>query len=247
VVGVEALVRWRHPNGSLVMPGTFVPVAEATGLILPLGEWVLAEACRQARVWLDQGLHLRVAVNLSAHQTRRGGLVDLVRAQLAQHGLAPQMLELEITETVLFDRTSEEALIELERLGVGLSIDDFGTGYSSLAYLARLPFQRIKIDRTFVAEIGRPGNVEAVITALVGLTHRIGRRIMAEGMETEAQRAFLLGVGCDEAQGYLLARPLPVEEVPRAVRGLQTRPEPMLRVIRSSGSALQVTGPAASG
>ncbi len=247
-VGVEALVRWRHPNGSLIMPGTFIPVAEATGLILPLGEWVLGEACRQARLWLDQGLHLRVAVNLSAHQTRRGGLVDLVRAQLTRHGLAAQMLELEITETVLFDRTSEEALIELERLGVGLSIDDFGTGYSSLTYLARLPFQRIKIDRSFVAETGRSGNVEAVITALVGLTHRIGRRIVAEGVETEAQRAFLLGVGCDEAQGYLLARPLPAEEVTWAVRGLQaTRTEPMLRLIRPSESALRVTGPAAPG
>jgi EAL domain-containing protein (putative c-di-GMP-specific phosphodiesterase class I) len=158
------------------------------------------------------------------------------------------MLELEITETVLFDRTSEEALIELERLGVGLSIDDFGTGYSSLTYLARLPFQRIKIDRSFVAETGRSGNVEAVITALVGLTHRIGRRIVAEGVETEAQRAFLLGVGCDEAQGYLLARPLPAEEVTWAVRGLQaTRTEPMLRLIRPSEGALRVTGPAAPG
>jgi EAL domain-containing protein (putative c-di-GMP-specific phosphodiesterase class I) len=158
------------------------------------------------------------------------------------------MLELEITETVLFDRTSEEALIELERLGVGLSIDDFGTGYSSLTYLARLPFQRIKIDRSFVAETGRSGNVEAVITALVGLTHRIGRRIVAEGVETEAQRAFLLGVGCDEAQGYLLAQPLPAEEVTWAVRGFQaTRTEPMLRLIRPSEGALRVTGPAAPG
>ena len=213
LVGAEALVRWRQPSGRLVEPGAFVPVAESSGLILPLGEWVMDEACRQVRAWRDIGLRLPVSVNLSAHQTRRAGLADLVRQLLARHGIEPGLLELEITETVLFDRTSEECLMEVMQLGVGFAIDDFGTGYSSLGYLDCLPFQRLKIDRVFIEALGRGGNAEVVVKAVVDLAHRLGRQVVAEGVETEAQRAFLLEAGCDQAQGFLLGRAMPAGDL----------------------------------
>lgn len=218
-IGAEALLRWRHPERGLIAPGEFVPLAETTGLIRPLGAWVLQEACRQAAAWRDAGLPLTVAVNLSPAELRRdvGGLPQVGRA-LKQAGLAPTDLELELTEGVLmetFGGKVEDFLRRLTACGVGLAIDDFGVGYSSLAYLRRLPAQKIKVDRSFVREIGADPESERLVQSIVALGQGLGKRVVAEGVETEAQLVFLRAAGCDAAQGYYLAPPLPAEEIER--------------------------------
>lgn len=222
--GVEALVRWRHPERGLVPPAEFVPLAEATGLIRPLGTWVLRAACRQAAAWRETGLPpLTVAVNLSPAQLRDRELPAVVAQALRHLPAAALQLELEITEGVLVESLGGEAggvLGQLVAGGVELAIDDFGTGYSSLAYLKQLPARSLKIARGFVAGLGADPADAALVRAVVELAHGLGKRVVAEGVETEAQLAFLRGIGCDAAQGFLLARPQPAEAVP----GLLARP-----------------------
>jgi EAL domain-containing protein (putative c-di-GMP-specific phosphodiesterase class I) len=210
VAGVEALVRWRHPERGLVPPGEFVPMAEACGLILHLGMWVLGEACRQARAWQDAGLHLAVAVNLSPAQLRQGGVLHAIDSTLRRYGLPASSLELEITESLLLEEpgsVSDRTLRGLAAREISLALDDFGTGYSSLSLLKRLPVRKIKIDRSFVRDIGLDADQEALVAAIVTLAHTLGKEVVAEGVETEGQLAFLRRLKCDSVQGFLLSRP----------------------------------------
>ncbi len=211
LVGVEALARWRHPQGGLVLPGAFIPVAEVTGLIQPIGEWILRQACRDARAWREAGAPVRVGVNLSPSQVRQRELAERIPRILAELGLEPAELELEITENLFLSPADTAHLAELAELGIRFAIDDFGIGYSSLAYLNRFPFDRIKIDRSFIAGIGQSEHAETIIRAIVQLGHNLGKLVLAEGVETEAQLAFLRRAGCDQAQGFLLGRPQPAE------------------------------------
>jgi diguanylate cyclase (GGDEF)-like protein/PAS domain S-box-containing protein len=212
VAGVEALVRWEHPERGLLLPGEFIAVAEETGLIVPIGAWVLDQACRQIQRWhADRPGRppLRVAVNLSGRQLGHPGLVEDVSAALADTGIDPALVELEITESVLMDdvETSEETLRRLKALGVRIVVDDFGTGYSSLSYLRRFPVDQLKVDRSFVAGLGTDPGDSAIVAAIVTLAHTLGLTAVAEGVETAAQLAELRRLGCARAQGYLFARP----------------------------------------
>jgi diguanylate cyclase (GGDEF)-like protein/PAS domain S-box-containing protein len=211
IVGVEALIRWEHPVEGLVSPARFMPFAEETGLILPIGAWVLQKACCQNRDWQREGLPaVRMSVNISAVQFRQAGFAETVRQALADSGLDARYLELEVTESVIMhdaDRVTA-TLGELKQMGLELAIDDFGTGYSSLNYLKRFPIDRLKIDQSFVRDIPSDGEDAAIISAIIGLTRNLGLRTIAEGVETHEQLEFLRGQGCDEVQGYLLSRPL---------------------------------------
>lgn len=211
IIGLEALIRWRHPELGMVSPGTFIPLAEQTGLINPIGEWVLRTACRQAKVWCDQGLRpLRMAVNLSVEQFRNPDLVRLVSDVLRETGLDPACLELEITESTA-SRSSDyitRVLNELKALGVSISIDDFGTEYSSLNRLKTLPIDRVKMAMQFVQGIGSGGKDEAIARVVIALARNLGLQVIAEGVETEGQLAFLDEQRCDEVQGYYFFRPL---------------------------------------
>ena len=215
VVGVEALIRWQHPNRGILAPNQFIPVAEATGFIDNIGEWVLREACRQSASWRNQGsADVPIAVNLSAAQLSRPDLYEVVRRTIAESGIAPQSLELEITESMIMDQTpvAMENLLKLSDLGVRLAIDDFGTGYSSLAYLRRYPVDRLKIDRSFIRRIAEDEDTAAIAKAIVSLGKTLNLDITAEGVESEGQFAMLHELGCDEVQGYLFSRPLPSGE-----------------------------------
>ena len=208
----EALIRWQHPTRGLIAPMDFIPLAEETGLIIPIGEWVLNEACRQAQSWRASGLRpLRVAVNLSAQQFRQKKLVDIVSAALRTAGLEPRYLELELTEsTVMHDaEQSIEILRELSALGVRISVDDFGTGYSSLSYLRRLPLDKLKIDRTFIRELATSRDDAAIVRAIVSLAHNLRIKVIAEGVETPDQLVYLREAGCDQYQGYHYSAPVP--------------------------------------
>ncbi len=208
----EALLRWRHPELGLVAPDRFIALAEDTGLIQPIGVWVLRTACRQMKQWLEMGLPLEhVAVNLSGVQILRGGIVTTVWQVLQETGLAPQHLELEITESVIMGHAEEtiRVLDELRALGVSLAIDDFGTGYSSLSYLKRFPIDTLKIDRSFVRDIPADANDAAIIRAVLALGRSLQLHIVAEGVETSEQQAFLVQEGCTSAQGYLFSKPVP--------------------------------------
>ncbi|WP_060512912.1 bifunctional diguanylate cyclase/phosphodiesterase [Pseudomonas sp. NBRC 111124] len=214
-IGAEALLRWEHPHHGLMLPDRFIGLAEKTGLIIPIGEWVLDEACRQMRHWLEQGhSDWRVAVNLSAIQFCHAGLVDSVARALQQNGLPANRLTLEITETTAM-HDADASLMVLQRLsdmGVDLSIDDFGTGYSSLMYLKRLPANELKIDRGFVRDLEQDSDDAAIVSAIVALGQALGLRIVAEGVETDRQQDFLTRLGCDSLQGYLLGQPVPAEQ-----------------------------------
>ncbi|MCY1531369.1 putative signaling protein [compost metagenome] len=216
LIGFEALVRWEHPERGLVPPGEFLPVAEESGLIGNLDAWVLEQACRQMRRWLeeDRGLAF-VAVNLSCRLFRRAELYDEVARVLAATGLAPEYLELEITESaVMEDPDTAEALLgRLRELGVRLAIDDFGTGYSSLQRLKRLPVHKLKIDQSFIRGLPADQNDIAIARAVTALGRSLGLSVLAEGIETEPQAGFLRELGCDYGQGYLFSRPLPAVDV----------------------------------
>lgn len=215
-IGAEALLRWEHPQHGLLAPDRFIGLAEKTGLIIPIGDWVLDEACRQMRLWLDEGIEgWRIAVNLSAIQFCHAGLLDSVARALERHALPANCLTLEITETTAMSdvEVSLTVLQQLSDRGVDLSIDDFGTGYSSLMYLKRLPANELKIDRGFVRELEDEGEDAAIVSAIVALGRALGLRIVAEGVETSSQQAFLTRLGCDSLQGYLLGRPVPAEQL----------------------------------
>ncbi|MFX1709528.1 EAL domain-containing protein [Stutzerimonas stutzeri] len=217
----EALVRWRHPQRGLVTPADFIPLAEETGLIIPLGEFVLREACRQARRWQQEGLaDIRVSVNLSVKQLRQGNFVSLVRQVLEETGLPPAMLELELTESQLLDDIDNAISIseQLRALGVKLAIDDFGTGFSSLSYLKRFPVDYVKIDRSFISEVEHSTQDAAITRAIIAMVHSLERRVVAEGVETQAQMDFLKANLCDEIQGYLLSPPVPAEQFAELLR-----------------------------
>ena len=221
VIGVEALLRWAHPELGEVAPADFVPVAEDSGMILPIGEWVLRSAVRQMREWLDRGMSpLVMAVNLSAIQFRQANLPQLVSQILDEAGLPPGLLELELTEGVAMENPLEAIAVmnDLHGRGVRMSIDDFGTGYSSLSYLKRFKVYKLKIDKSFVRDISRDPEDEAIVQAIIGLAESLGMQTIAEGVETDEQSAFLRAKGCNEGQGYLYSRPIPPDEFERFAR-----------------------------
>ncbi|MBX3607190.1 MAG: EAL domain-containing protein [Piscinibacter sp.] len=210
ITGAEALLRWHHPRRGVVSPAVFVPIAERHGLIGVIGQWVIDEACRQAREWRDQGLRMRVAINLSVHQLRQPDLAERIAAALDKHQINPQLLTCEITESVAMEDAEGTMRIfeKLAAVGVNISIDDFGTGYSSLAYLRKLPAGELKIDRSFVLDLESSADARAVVDAVVKLAQALGLKVVAEGVETDAQGQILRSLGCDQLQGFLFAKPM---------------------------------------
>jgi diguanylate cyclase (GGDEF)-like protein/PAS domain S-box-containing protein len=219
VIGCEALLRWRHPQRGLVSPAEFIPLAEETGLIVPIGEWVLHEALRQGRAWHDEGRNLAIGINVSARQLATPNLVDTVREGLERSGINPHTVHLEITESVVMDDVehSIETLTALKELGVHFAVDDFGTGYSSLSYLKRLPIDTLKIDQSFVRGLGVAGDDSSIVRAIIGLGQALGMGILAEGVEEPGQLKELQALGCDVAQGFLWSPAVPAAEFPTSV------------------------------
>ena len=217
VIGLEALVRWRHAERGLTSPAVFIPIAEETGLIVPLGEWVLRRACRDAARWPS---HIRVAVNVSPHQLRQRNFTAMVLSALSESSLDPRRLELEITESVLLEETDAnlKTLHALRGFGVRIAMDDFGTGYSSISYLRRFPFDKIKIDRSFVREIGEKPEASAIIRAIIGLGRSLNMTTLVEGIETEVQRSAVQAEGAHEMQGFLFSSPRPAREIDALLR-----------------------------
>ena len=214
-VGVEALIRWRHPERGLLLPDEFVPIAEECGLILPIGRWVLREACNQAQAWIRAGFPpITVAINTSAFEFRGKDFIENIRAILAETALAPHLLELEMTETVLMSdaASSNSVLHALVDMGIKLAIDDFGTGYSSLSYLRQYPVDALKIDQSFVGQMIGSADNASIVSAIIGLSTNLKKRTVAEGIETAEQVALLLTLHCDEGQGYYFSHPLAADE-----------------------------------
>ena len=220
ICSVEALLRWRHPSRGNISPRTFIPIAEETGLILPIGEWVLQEACRQARRWQLTGLPMRIAVNLSALQFRQRDLLHTIGAALSAHHAAPELLELEITESaVMSDAEASVAILEqLSRMGVVVAVDDFGTGYSNMSYLRRFPIDRLKIDSSFVSEMSDDPQSTLIVQAIISLAHSLRMKVVAEGVETPAQLERLAELGCDQYQGFLFGQPSPAAVIEPQLR-----------------------------
>jgi EAL domain-containing protein (putative c-di-GMP-specific phosphodiesterase class I) len=216
VVGAEVLLRWEHPERNFISPADFIPLAEETGLILPIGQWVLERACKQISEWSDNPLtsNLLLAVNVSPFQFRQDGFVDLVRKAITEQGANPERLKLELTETLVLDdiEATIEKMLILKEAGVRFSMDDFGTGYSSLAYLTRLPLDELKIDKSFVSSLPGNRNDEIITQSIITMGQSLGLGVVAEGVETEAQRRFLEGNGCYAYQGYFYSRPVPLGE-----------------------------------
>jgi EAL domain-containing protein (putative c-di-GMP-specific phosphodiesterase class I) len=215
VVGAEALVRWETPDRGLVSPAEFLPRAEKTGLILPINEWVLREACREAASWQRRGLPpLRISVNLSSIQFQKQSVPLLVARVLADTGLDPRRLDLELTESMLLEQTDAVVrdLQQLRELGIGISIDDFGTRYSSLTYVKHFPIDRLKIDQSFVRDLGSNPHDAAIVRAIVSLGHSLELEVIAEGVESAEQVELLQAEGCDEVQGYFFGKPMPASE-----------------------------------
>ncbi len=211
VTAAEALLRWRHPQRGMLMPGDFIEVAERFGLIGAIGEWVINDACRQVREWREKGLRMRVAINLSVHQMRQDDIVDCIARALQKFNVHPSLLTCEITETTAMENTraTQETFRRLGELGAHLSIDDFGTGYSSLAYLRTLPAAELKIDRLLIVDIEHSADALAIVDAVVKMAHALSLKVVAEGVENQRQQQLLVNLGCDELQGFLFARPMP--------------------------------------
>ena len=215
ISGVEALLRWNHPDRGLIQPLKFVPIAEESGLIVPIGQWVLLEACRQARAWMDAGLPpVRIAVNVSALQFAAKDFLSSVRAVLISTGIDPHDLELELTETVLMQDADSavQTLRALKAIGVQLAVDDFGVGYSSFSYLRKFPLDALKVDRSFINDISSNPDNATILSALIGIGKSLKHRVVAEGVETEEQLHFLQKEGCSEGQGYFFCRPVIAEK-----------------------------------
>jgi EAL domain-containing protein (putative c-di-GMP-specific phosphodiesterase class I) len=214
ITGAEALIRWQHPEQGLILPAQFVSIAEACGLIVPIGQWVLREACLQARAWHDANRPMSVAVNISAIEFQHKDFLAGVRAILKDTRLEARYLELELTESVLMQdvESTSYVLKELKNMGVKLAIDDFGTGHSSLSYLRRFPIDTLKIDQSFVHDISTDPNDATIVNAVIGMGKNLKQRVVAEGVETQEQLAFLQARHCDEGQGYLFSRPIVAEE-----------------------------------
>ena len=221
IVGIEALVRWNHPNRGLLYPIDFIPIAEETGIIKHIDEWVLYTACTQLKKWLREGMSdIRLAVNLSAWQFKDQYLADTVIKVLERTGISPSCLELEITETAAVENLSftQNTLSKLMDIGVSISIDDFGTGYSSLSYLKHFPVNFLKIDRSFVADMLSDKNTYSIIRAIIDIAHALQLKVIAEGVENQAQLDMLMNLGCDEIQGYHISRPLNVEDIKKQLK-----------------------------
>jgi EAL domain-containing protein (putative c-di-GMP-specific phosphodiesterase class I) len=215
IICVEALLRWRHPTSGIIAPGAFISLAEETGLIVPLGDWVLREACRQTRAWIrETGTTMRIAVNLSAAQMQREFL-STARTALREFELGANSLEIELTESTVMTNPEEcaQILAELRRIGISVAIDDFGTGHSSLSYLRRLPIDRLKIDRSFVREIATSGTDQSIVRAIISLAHTVGLQVVAEGIETAEQLETVRHLECDFWQGYHCCPALPAAAV----------------------------------
>jgi diguanylate cyclase (GGDEF)-like protein/PAS domain S-box-containing protein len=229
VLGVEALIRWQHPERGLISPGVFIPLAEESGLIVEIGEWVMRTACAQNKAWQDAGLHpIVVAVNLSARQFKNLKLTDVVKNVLRDTGLEGQYLELELTEGIVMENTELliETMYDLKKMGVRLSLDDFGTGYSNLAYLTRFPLDIIKIDRSFVMSIGKNGDKGLIASTVITLAHSLSLKVIAEGVETEEQQNFLIEHDCDCIQGYLFSPPMAPKELAKLISPKDGPPAP---------------------
>jgi EAL domain-containing protein (putative c-di-GMP-specific phosphodiesterase class I) len=237
IVGAEALIRWRHPERGLVLPDEFISLAEETSLVIPIGEWAIAETCRQIAAWRAAGLNPgSVAVNLAATHLREQSLPALVVRLLQEHRLPRGSLDIEVTESVLLadPELSMDIARQLSACGVGLAIDDFGTGYSCLAYLKRLPVTALKIDQSFVRDLGTDPDDEAIITAIIAMAHTLKLKVVAEGVESEPQRAFLKANACDEFQGFVFSRAIDAEAFARL---LQSHDGIGLRMAESAESA----------
>lgn len=216
IIGVEALLRWHHRDRGWIAPGTFIPLAEETGLIVTLGDWVIQEACRQLKRWNEQGLTgLSISVNVSTQQFERDEFVDSVLRILWHHGVKPQQLEIEITESVLMRNISDtiHSLSRLRAAGISLSIDDFGTGYSSLGYLKQFPVDTLKIDRSFVKDLHISSDDAAICAAIIAMARELRLKVVAEGVEVAEQLEFLRKQGCDQIQGFLISKPVPVDDL----------------------------------
>ncbi|MFZ0948950.1 MAG: EAL domain-containing protein, partial [Candidatus Sulfotelmatobacter sp.] len=228
ITGLEALLRWQHPDLGLVPPDKFIRIAENSGLIVPIGEWVVRTACRQARKWQDEGLPpVSVAVNVSAVQFRQEGFCELIRRVLHETGLAPQYLELELTESLLLANADLMLSVvqELKAMGVTLAIDDFGTGYSSFSYLRQFRVSKLKIDRVFIRDVAVNPDDAAITSAIISMAKSLRLKVIAEGVEDEAQMSFLLAHQCDEIQGYYFSKPLAVDKVADKLRGDSPKPQ----------------------
>jgi EAL domain-containing protein (putative c-di-GMP-specific phosphodiesterase class I) len=220
IVGAEALIRWNHPERGLLMPGKFIPVAEERGLIVHIGNWVMEEAARQAALWQNAGLSITVAVNVSAIQFRQNNFIEQAADSVSRHGIAPNRLELELTESVIMrDAPSTiEILDKLHDMGFQQSIDDFGTGYSSLNYLRRFPVDKIKIDQSFTKDLAHDPSAGGIVSAVIGLARNLKLQVIAEGVETKEQLEILRGQRCDQAQGFLFSRGLAAPQFEKFVR-----------------------------
>ncbi|WP_051311632.1 sensor domain-containing protein [Zooshikella ganghwensis] len=218
IIGLEALIRWQHPQEGIIGPNTFIPLLEETGLIMPVGEWALYSACAQRQQWYQQRNlppYTSISVNLSVRQLLSGNIVHTVKKVLSVTGLAPQLLDLEITESMLMEdiKFAIQELGHLKKLGVSISMDDFGTGYSSLSYLKKLPIDTVKIDRSFIEDLPNDVDAASIVRAIIGLAHSLGLNVIAEGVENERALAFLKSLGCDYCQGYLFSPPLVADEL----------------------------------